>query len=54
MRTEVEIRKQLEAAKDHLKGISKVNEPGRGVWRRMKGYHDALEWVLGRAQEKKK
>ena len=46
MRTEAEIHQQLESANEHLKAINKTTEPGLGVWRRTKGYRDALEWVL--------
>jgi hypothetical protein len=51
MRTEKEIRGQMNRALQELRIIEKSQgrgwKLGGGAWTRMKGYADALEWVLG-------
>jgi len=47
MRTEKEIREQMKRALQELRIIEKrQGKVGAGGWTRMKGYTDALEWVL--------
>lgn len=45
MKTEKQIKTQLENAYENLEQINKIS-PGSGGWHRMKGYIDALEWTL--------
>jgi len=46
MRSEKDIRKQLDNAQTTLEMLNKDTDPGLGFWRRTKGYIEALEWVL--------
>lgn len=50
MKTENKIKLQLEEAYENFKQINKVSL-GSGGWHRMKGYIDALEWVLDQDSE---
>ena len=47
MRTEKEIKKQLENAQAHLEKINQDVPVGHGEYRALKRYIQALEWVLG-------
>ena len=47
MKTEEEIQTQLEHSLLELELIDKTAPVGDGLWRRTKGYIEALEWVLG-------
>lgn len=47
MRKEKEIREQMNRALEELRKIEKSQgKLGAGGWTRMRGYADALEWVL--------
>lgn len=46
MKTKEEIEKQLEQAYEHLEQINKDTPIGKGEWRSLKRYTQALEWVL--------
>lgn len=46
MKTENQVKLQLEEAYQNLNQMKCIG-PGSGGWSRMKGYIDALEWILG-------
>jgi len=46
MKTEKDIRKQLDLAVEDLRQIGRNIPVGSGAWRMRKGYIDALRWVL--------
>jgi hypothetical protein len=46
MKEEHQVKEQLADAYRELKSLAKADY-GTGAWRRLRGYIDALEWVLG-------